>query len=179
MKTLIITSIMNRQISCKMNRAMKVRMRLVIGFVAMLMGCLSVGAQSVMRVTQKDGTHVDIPVSEIDSISFVSADGVGEHEVSLVGTWKWESREAGYSETLTFNADGSFTCLDHYFDYDADAHTYGTYRFFGAILNLLSNGYGYRQLHQWMVTELTEQRLTVMTKMGSFTYIRQAKRPNA
>ena len=42
--------------------------------------------------------------------------------------------------------------------------------FFGSMLNLRSNGYGYNRYYQWMVTELTEEKLTVLTKMGSFTY---------
>lgn len=116
---------------------------------------------------------MDIPIEQIDSVNFVTIDDVQTQEVSLIGTWYWESQEQGYSETLTFNADGSFTCVDHYFEYGFDSSTYGTYMFFGSMLNLRSNGYGYNRFYQWMVTELTETRLTVLTRMGSYTYNRQ------
>lgn len=126
-------------------------------------------AQNVMRITQKNGAHVDVALTDIDSVTFISVEKP-EEQVTLVGTWYWESQEQGYSETLTFNADGSFTCLDHYFGYGFDSSTYGTYMFFGSILNLHSNGFGYSRNYQWMVTELTDSRLTVLTKMGSYTY---------
>lgn len=136
----------------------------------LLLGITTMSAQNTMRVSLKDGTPVDIPIEQIDSVTFVTVEREQPREVTLVGTWYWESRERGYSETLTFNADGSFTCIDHYFGYDFDSTTYGTYMFFGSILNLRSNGYGYSLFHQWMVTELTETKLSVMTKMGRFTY---------
>lgn len=139
-------------------------------FIFLLLGIITMSAQNTMRVSLKDGTSVDIPIEQIDSVTFVIVEKEQPHEVSLVGTWYWESLERGYSEILTFNADGSFTCIDHYFGYEFDSTTYGTYMFFGSILNLRSNGYGYSLFHQWMVTELTETKLSVMTKMGRFTY---------
>lgn len=139
-------------------------------FIFLLLGIITMSAQNTMRVSLKDGTSVDIPIEQIDSVTFVIVEKEQPHEVSLVGTWYWESLERGYSEILTFNVDGSFTCIDHYFGYDFDSTTYGTYMFFGSILNLRSNGYGYSLFHQWMVTELTETKLSVMTKMGRFTY---------
>lgn len=129
----------------------------------------TVKAQNVMRITQKNGAQMDIPLTEIDSLTFITAEEP-EEETTLIGTWYWVSQEQGYSETLTFNADGSFTCLDHYFGYGFDSSTYGTYMFFGSMLNMRSNGYGYNRFYQWMVTELTAEKLTVLTKMGSFTY---------
>lgn len=148
-------------------------MRHRILLLILLLVCASMlSAQNTMRVSLKDGTCVDIPIEQIDSVTFVTTEEGESQSVSLVGTWYWESLEQGYSETLTFNAVGSFTCLDHYFGYGFDSSTYGTYMFFGSMLNLRSNGYGYSRYYQWMVTELTESKLTVMTKMGSFTYTR-------
>ena len=40
------------------------------------------------------------------------------------------------------------------------------------MLNLWSNGYGYRRTYRWYVTGLTENALEVMTQMGSFIYYR-------
>lgn len=141
--------------------------------ILLLLSVITVLAQNTMRVSLKDGTCVDIPIEQIDSVNFVIVTDEQEEQVSLIGTWYWESQEQGYSETLTFNADCSFVCKDHYFEYGFDSSTYGTYMFFGSILNLRSNGYGYNRFYQWMVTELTETRLTVLTKMGSYTYIKQ------
>lgn len=140
--------------------------------ILMLVSVISVRAQNTMRVALKDGSCMDIPIEQIDSVTFVTTENEKPQDVSLVGTWYWESQEQGYSETLTFNADGRFTCLDHYFGYGFDNSTYGTYMFFGSMLNLRSNGYGYNRFYQWMVTELTETRLTVLTQMGSYTYTR-------
>lgn len=144
----------------------------ILLFFLLFASALSLSAQNTMRVALKDGTCVDIPIEQIDSVTFVTTEEGETQSVSLVGTWYWESQEQGYSETLTFNADGSFTCLDRYFGYGFDSSTYGTYMFFGSMLNLRSNGYGYNRYYQWMVTELTESKLTVMTRMGSFTYTR-------
>lgn len=40
------------------------------------------------------------------------------------------------------------------------------------MLNLWSNGYGYRRTYRWFVTALTENAMEVMTQMGGFTYYR-------
>lgn len=141
---------------------------IILGLVLALYG-IEADAQNTMRVTQKDGTTLDIPIGNIDSITFVTIEEP-ESKTSICGTWYWVSQEQGYSETLTFNADGTFTCPDHYFGYGFDSQTYGTYMFFGSMLNMRSYGYGYNRNYQWMVTELTEEKLTVLTKMGSFTY---------
>lgn len=145
-------------------------MRILLLWALVLCG-IQASAQNVMRVCQKDGSVQDIPVASIDSVTFVTV-GDSEQTMPLVGTWKWVGQEEGYSETLTFRSDGSFICLDHYFAYGFDNQTYGTYVFFGSILNLRSNGYGYARYYQWMVTELTNEKLTVLTKMGTFTYTR-------
>lgn len=141
---------------------------IILGFV-LAFCCIEAEAQNTMRVSQKDGTVIDIPIENVDSITFVNVEEP-EGKASICGTWKWVGLEEGYSETLTFNADGTFTCVDNYFAYGFDSQTYGTYMFFGSMLNLRSNGYGYYRYYQWMVTELTEEKLTVLTKMGSFTY---------
>lgn len=141
----------------------------------LLANAMSLFAQNTMRGSLNNGTCVDIPIDQVDSVTFVTVEKEQLRKVSLVGTWYWVSQEQGYSETLTFNAEGGFTCTDHYFGYDFGTSTYGTYMFFGSMLILRSNGYGYNRYYQWMVTELTETRLTVLTKMGSYTYIRQNK----
>lgn len=141
----------------------------------LLLGITTMSAQNTMRVSFKNGTSVDFPIEQVDSITFVYVEDEPFQKVTLESTWYWESVEQGYSETLTFNSDGSFTCVDHYFGYGFDSSTYGTYMFFGSMLNLRRNGYGYYRFYQWMVTELTETRLTVLTPMGSYTYSRQNK----
>ena len=145
--------------------------KMLLLLLLMVLSTFSVTGQHVMRITQTDGSVWDVPIANIDSVSFVTVEEP-EHKASLEGIWKWEGQEEGYSETLTFRADGTYTCLDHYYAYDFDSQTYGTYMFFGSMLTLRSNGYGYNRYYQWMVTELTDDRLTVMTKMGRFTYCR-------
>ena len=147
---------------------MKLYISIILGFILASL-CIDAEAQNMMRVAQKDGTIIDIPIANVDSITFITVEEP-EGKASICGTWKWVGLEEGYSETLTFYADGAFTCVDNYFAYGFDSQTYGTYMFFGSMLNLRSNGYGYNRYYQWMVTELTEEKLTVLTKMGSFTY---------
>lgn len=147
----------------------------ILLFVVLFVCAYVLTAQNTMRVSFKNGTSVDFPIEQLDSITFIDVEDEPSQKVTLVGTWYWENVEQGYSETLTFNSDGSFTCVDHYFGYGFDSSTYGTYMFFGSMLNLRSNGYGYNRFYQWMVTELTETRLTVLTPMGSYTYSRQNK----
>ena len=150
--------------TCNMKRYISI----ILGFILASL-CIDAEAQNTMRVVQKEGTVIDIPIENVDSITFVTVEEP-EGKATICGTWKWVCLEEGYSETLTFNADGTFTCIDIYFAYGFDSQTYGTYMFFGSMLNLRSNGYGYNRYYQWMVTELTEEKLTVLTKMGSFTY---------
>ena len=126
-------------------------------------------AQNNMRIHYKGGTVSDIPVEEIDSITFVQKDSPAE-EVSLIGSWFWGNVEQGYYELLTFNEDRTYTGYDYYFAYGFDTMTYGWWAQIGAMLTLQSNGFGYQRRYNWYVTELTENALGVMTKMGPFTY---------
>lgn len=137
---------------------------------------LSIGtlAQSHVRVHYKNGTHVDIPVETIDSLTFVDAevDSAGVGRAELAGEWLWGSVEQGYYELLTFNTDYTYTGYDNYFTYGFDTWTYGFYSQYGTMLTMWSNGYGYQRRYNWFVTALTENALEVMTKMGPFTYYR-------
>lgn len=126
-------------------------------------------AQNNMRIHYKGGAVSDIPVEEIDSITFVQKDTPAE-EVTLIGSWFWCSQEQGYYELLTFNEDRTYTGYDFYFAYGFDTMTYGWWTQIGSMLTLQSNGFGYQRRYNWYVTELTENALGVMTKMGPFTY---------
>lgn len=135
--------------------------------------CTAIGAQDIMRIHYKNGAHTDIPIAEIDSLTFVdSKTGTVDDEATLVGSWLWGSREAGYYELLTFNDDHTYTGYDNYFTYGFDTQTYGWYSHYGAMLTLQSNGFGYQHRYNWYVTALTNNALAVMTKMGPFTYYR-------
>ena len=135
-----------------------------------LLGLLPVClAQNNMRLHYKGGAKSDIPVEEIDSITFVQKDTPAE-EVSLMGSWFWGSQEQGYYELLTFNEDRTYTGYDYYYVYDFDTMTYGWWSQIGAMITLQSNGFGYYRRYNWYITELTENALGVMTKMGPFTY---------
>ena len=50
--------------------------------------------------------------------------------------------------------------------------TYGYWGQIGAMLTLQSNGFGYQRRYNWYITDMTENALAVMTKMGPFTYYR-------
>ena len=84
---------------------------IILGFV-LAFCCIEAEAQNTMRVSQKDGTVIDIPIENVNSITFVNVEEP-EGKASICGTWKWVGLEEGYSETLTFNADGTFTCVDN------------------------------------------------------------------
>lgn len=124
-----------------------------------------------MRVNYKDGSVFDVPIERIDSITFIEKDAE-QQNVTLVGEWFWGNKEMGYYEVLTFNEDRTYTGYDYYLEYGFDTWTYGTYMANGIMLNLWSNGFGYRRTYRWFVTGLTENTLEVMTQMGSFTYYR-------
>ena len=130
---------------------------------------IACSAQNQMRIHYKGGTVSDIPVEEVDGITFVQKDTPAE-EVTLIGSWFWGSLEQGYYELLTFNEDRTYTGYDYYFAYGFDTMTYGWWAQIGAMLTLQSNGFGYQRRYNWYVTELTENALGVMTKMGPFTY---------
>ena len=126
-------------------------------------------AQNQMRIHYKGGMVNDIPIEQIDSVSFVQKDTPAE-EVTLIDRWFWGSLEQGYYELLTFNEDRTYTGYDNYFAYGFDTMTYGWWAQIGAMLTLQSNGFGYQRRYNWYITEMTENALGVMTKMGQFTY---------
>lgn len=135
--------------------------------------CTAMSAQDALRIHYKNGAHADIYLAEIDSLTFVKAGaGTTDVEATLTGSWLWGSREAGYYELLTFNDDHTYTGYDNYFTYGFDTQTYGWYSYYGAMLTLQSNGFGYQHRYNWFVTTLTGNALAVMTKTGPFTYYR-------
>ena len=126
-------------------------------------------AQSQMRIHYKGGAVSDILIEEIDSVTFVEKDTPAD-DVTLIGSWLWGNQEQGYYELLAFSDDHTYTGYDNYFAYGFDTMTYGWWAQIGAMLTLQSNGYGYQRRYNWYITELTENALGVMTKMGPFTY---------
>ena len=130
---------------------------------------IACSAQNNMRIHYKGGAVSDVPVEEVDSITFVQKDMPAE-EVTLIGSWFWGNQEQGYYELLTFNEDRTYTGYDFYFAYGFDTMTYGWWAQIGAMITLQSNGFGYYRRYNWYITELTENALGVMTKMGPFTY---------
>jgi hypothetical protein len=136
---------------------------------ALLLCSVALMAQNTMRVHYKDCTVQDISISQIDSVTFVDKEAPDE-DVTLTGGWFWGNVEQGYYELLTFNEDRTYTGYDNYFAYDFDTMTYGWWAQIGAMLTKQSNGFGYQRRYNWYITELTENVLGVMTKMGPFTY---------
>ena len=143
----------------------------ILTTVSCMVVSLQVVSQNTMRINYKDGSVFDTPIERIDSITFIEKKDE-PHEATLVGDWFWGNKEKGYYEVLTFNEDRTYTGYDYYMEYGFDTWTYGTYMANGVMLNLWSNGYGYRRTYRWFVTALTENALEVMTQMGSFTYFR-------
>ena len=140
--------------------------------IMLISSCAELYAQDCMRIHYKNGGHSDVPIVDIDSLSFVKGvdDDVHENDASLRGSWLWGSQEAGYYELLTFNDDHTYTGYDNYFMYGFDTQTYGWYSQHGAMLTLQSNGFGYQRRYNWYVTALAENALEVMTRMGTFIY---------
>lgn len=132
---------------------------------------IACSAQNNMRIHYKGGAVSDIPVEEIDSITFVQKETPAE-ELTLIGSWFWGCQEQGYYELLTINDDHTYTGYDNYFSYGFDLMTYGWWAQIGAMITLQSNGFGYQSRYNWYITELTENALGVMTKMGPFTYLK-------
>ena len=135
-----------------------------------LTGFATLYAQSHMRIHHKGGGHCDVAIEQIDSITFVDGSDSPVNGGSLKGSWLWGDAEAGYYELLTFNDDKTYTGYDNYFTYGFDTMTYGWWTQIGAMITLQSNGFGYQRRYNWYITELTENALGVMTKMGPFTY---------
>lgn len=138
---------------------------------ALLLCSVTLMAQNTMRIHYKDGTEQDISIPQVDSVTFINKE-LPENSVSLTGSWLWGDKEAGYYEILTFNTDKTYTGYDNYFTYGFDTMTYGFFSQYGTMLTLWSNGFGYQHRYNWYVTGLTENALSVMTKMGPFTYYR-------
>ncbi len=136
---------------------------------ALLLCCVTIMAQNTMRVHYKDGTEQDISFSQVDSVTFVDKE-VTEKTVSLTGSWLWGNKEAGYYELLTFSDDFTYTGYDNYFTYGFDSMTYGWYAWYGNMITLQSNGFGYQRMYNWFILGLTSNALEVMTKMGPYTY---------
>lgn len=122
-----------------------------------------------MRIHYKDGTIQDILISQIDSLTFVEKENE-EEEVSLIGSWLWANKEAGYYELLTFNEDHTYIGYDKYFSIGFDIQTYGWFSQYGTMLTLQSNGFGYRRRYNWYIKSLTDNAFEVMTNMGVYTY---------
>jgi hypothetical protein len=129
-------------------------------------------AQIHMRIYHKEGGHSDVPIEQIDSITFVNSDEALTEEMELTGNWLWGSKEKGYYEVLSFNKGRTYTGYDYYLEYGFDTWTYGTYMVNGLLLNLWSYGYGYCRTYRWYIIGCTENALEVMTQMGRFTYYR-------
>ena len=142
-------------------------------YILLLAMCgLVLQAQTHLRIHHQGGGHSDVPLEQIDSITFVTGGDAQEATAQLTGGWLWGDAVAGYYELLTFNADKTYTGYDYYFAYGFDSTTYGWYMLNGALLTLQSNGYGYNRGYHWFVTALTSSDLEVMTKMGRYTYHR-------
>lgn len=135
-------------------------------------GVIGIHAQTHMRIHHKGGGHSDVPIEQMDSITFVDGSDLPDNEASLMGSWLWSDTEAGYYELLTFNEDKTYTGYDNYFTYGFDTMTYGWYMQMGSMLTLQSNGFGYKHRYNWFVKGLTGNALDVMTKMGRFVYYR-------
>ena len=135
-------------------------------------GVIGIHAQTHMRIHHKGGGHSDVPIEQMDSITFVDGSDLPDNEASLMGSWLWGDTEAGYYELLTFNEDKTYTGYDNYFTYGFDTMTYGWYMQMGSMLTLQSNGFGYKHRYNWFVKGLTGNALDVMTKMGRFVYYR-------
>ena len=149
-------------------------MKKTVLFIILIVCGIFVFAQNTMRIHLNGGTHLDVPFSQVDSVTFVDveSDTLSVADAELLGEWLWGSDEAGYYEVLTFNADYTYTGYDNYFLYGFDTRTYGWYSRYGSMLTLWSNGIGYQYRYNWFVTSLPANSLSVMTKMGPFNYYR-------
>ena len=149
-------------------------MRMKVGLILSLLLCsVTLMAQNTMRVHYKDGREQDIPIEQVDSVTFVKGDDTASDsvgDISIIGSWLWGNLEQGYYELLTINDDHTYTGYDNYFSYGFDLMTYGWWAQIGAMITLQSNGFGYQRRYNWYITALTENTLGVMTKMGPFTY---------
>ena len=81
--------------------------RLIISLFLLSFSLIST-AQTHLHIYQKGNATLDIPLTQIDSITFVDVDKALEN-AGLAGSWLWGSTEAGYYEFLTFNDDHNYT----------------------------------------------------------------------
>ena len=139
-------------------------------FLFVVIFCADITAQNTIQIHSKDGSVYKIPTENIDSITFGEGDSVTNVEAELTGSWLWGNAEKGYYELLSFNNDHTYTAYDNYFTYGFDTTTYGFYSQYSAMLTLWSNGFGYQHRYNWYITGLSPNALSVMTKMGPFTY---------
>ena len=128
---------------------------------------LSTSAQTYLRIHHKGGGFSDMPIENVDSITFLDSPA---SETELTGSWLWGDKEAGYYEVLTFNEDKTYT--GYYLEYGFGTMTYGWYMTHGALLTIWSDGFGYNRRYNWYVVGLSDNALEVVTKMGTFTYYR-------
>ena len=149
-------------------------MRIKVGLMLLLLlRSVTLMAQNTMRVHYKNGREQNIPIEQVDSVTFVKGDDTASdpvEDISILGSWLWGNLEQGYYELLTINDDHTYTGYDNYFSYGFDLMTYGWWAQIGAMITMQSNGFGYQRRYNWYITELTENALGVMTKMGPFTY---------
>ena len=129
-------------------------------------------AQNTIRIHSKNGGVYEVQTENVDSITFGDSDSLNVAEVELAGSWLWGSAEKGYYELLSFSKDHTYTAYDNYFTYGFDTTTYGFYSQYSAMLTLWSYGFGYQRRYNWYITGLSDNALSVMTKMGPFTYYR-------
>lgn len=148
---------------------MKERTLLII---CCFVSAIQIAAQNTMRIHSKDGSMYEVPTENVDSITFADADSLNVVEVELADSWLWGSAEKGYYELLSFSKDHTYTANDNYFSYGFDTTTYGFYSQYSAMLTLWSYGFGYQRRYNWYITGLSDNALSVMTKMGPFTYYR-------
>lgn len=144
-----------------------------IDLIILALFTMSAKSQNTMRVHYNNGTELDIPIAEINCVTFVNKDtldGGKEGEVSLYTSWLWGNKEAGYYELLTFNDDYTYKGYDNYFTFGFDTMTYGWFTWYGNMLTLQSNGFGYRWMYKWFISGLVENALSVMTPHGPYTY---------
>ena len=77
------------------------KMKKAIIVIYCLLGLISVcQAQDHLRIHYKNGTQADVPLAQIDSITFVEGSSVPA-EPKLESSWLWGSQEQSYYELLT------------------------------------------------------------------------------
>lgn len=84
-------------------------MRMKVGLILSLLLCwVALLAQNTMRFHYKDGREQDIPIEQVDSVTFVKGDDTAPDpvgDISIIGSWLWGNLEQRYYELLTINDD--------------------------------------------------------------------------